>query len=100
MRSRSDRRVSTIPTGTAATEARPKTTAPQARTFAFLLLRVGTSIRGGRDRAADHAGDRNQRQHVRERLEQRRRAVRVRGKPVRERRREAEQERGVERPER
>src|SRR3954452_13384285 len=86
--------------GTAATEARPRRTAPHARQFAFLLLRVGTSIRRRWNRSSDHSGDGDQREHVWECLEQRRGRRRVDGQTVSERRREAEEERRIEGAER
>src|SRR5262245_35306651 len=101
IRSRSDRRVRTIPTGTAATEARPNTTAAQARTFAFLLLLVGNAIRRGRNRAADDSGDRYEREQVRQRGEKRRDRGRVRLQVDPECAREPEQQTGgcgAERP--
>ena len=47
-----------------------------------LLLLVRAAIGGGRSRAADHAGDGDQRQHVRQRLEERRAGRRVDGQAV------------------
>src|SRR5438105_4722743 len=54
--------------GSAATASRPAASAPGA---AGLLLLVGTANGGGRDRAADHAGDGDQRQDVGQGLEER-----------------------------
>src|SRR5204862_158395 len=62
--------------GTAATPARPSRTASEAR---WLLLRIRASDGGGRDRAADHAGDSDQGEHVRQGLEEHRRRGAVRG---------------------
>src|SRR5882757_7129908 len=59
-------RESTTATGTAATARSPRSTATEAR---WLLLRVRAANGGGRDRAADHAGDRDEGQHVGQCLE-------------------------------
>src|SRR5436190_10429201 len=83
--------------GTAATPARPSRTASEAR---WLLLRIRASDGGGRDRAADHAGDSDQGEHVRQGLEEHRRRVGVLGEPERERGRGAEEDRGGVRAER
>src|SRR5581483_4079294 len=79
-----------IAPGTAATPTRPSTTATEAR---WLLLRVGASNGGGRGRAADDAGDGDQRQHVRERLEEDGGGVGVRREPERQRGRRTEEDR-------
>src|SRR5262249_39860339 len=69
-----------------------------------LLLTVWTAIRSRRDRAADHAGDGDQRQDIRERLEEQRRRAALREigrQAVAERAREPEQQAcgvGAERP--
>ena len=58
-----------IAAGTDATATRPeRATASEARWL--LLLTYGLAIGCGRDRAADHAGDGDQRQDVRQRLEE------------------------------
>src|SRR5437660_12902567 len=94
-----------MPTGTEATASTPATSAATARGLRargrLLLLRVRASNRGGGNRAADHSGDRDQRQHVRQGLEERsgRLAVGVR-QPQGERAREAEQQRRAEGAER
>src|SRR5438034_9247576 len=59
---------STIPAGTASTASAPTTADATAR---GLLLLVGLAIRGGRRRAPDHTADRDERQHVGQRLEER-----------------------------
>src|SRR4051812_45477038 len=84
-------RETTTATGTAATARRPRRTANEAR---WLLLRVRAATGGGRNRAADHTGDRDERQDVRQRLEDYRRRVGVRGEPEREGRRRAEEHGG------
>src|SRR5436189_2627062 len=83
-------RESTTATGTAAAAASPSRSASEAR---WLLLRIRPPHRGRRDRAADHAGDGDEREHVRQRLEQHRRGVRIDGKAERERGRSAEEHR-------
>src|SRR5919201_915166 len=78
--------------GSAATASRPARKAPGA---AGLLLLVGTANGGGRDRAADDAGDGDQREDVRERVEERAVDVAVvLAQALGERGREAEEERG------
>src|SRR4051812_18618122 len=83
--------------GTASTATRPSSTPSDAR---WLLLDVRPSNGGGRYRAADHAGDRNQGQDVGERLEEHGRGVGVHGEPERECRRRAEEDRSSVRTER
>src|SRR6266516_4091493 len=61
-----------------------------------LLLDVGAANGGWWDRAADDSGDRNQGDHVRKRLEERRSRGGVHRKPEGDRRREAEEERRAE----
>src|SRR5437868_2153122 len=82
-------------TGTAAMARSPESTASDER---WLLLRIRPSCGGGRDRPADHARDRDQGQGVRQRLEQHgvRAPVRDRPESLRERAREAEQQRRTE----
>src|SRR5438034_514259 len=58
----------TTPAGTASVDSAPRTAARRA---AALLLDVRATNGGGRNGTADHAGDGDQRQHVRESLEQR-----------------------------
>ena len=70
-------------------DRRPRTTL-RARFASRLLVRA--SVRCRRDRAADHAGDRDQGQHVGQRLEQHGSRVRVLRQTLCERTREAEQE--------
>src|SRR5918911_114687 len=86
---------SATPAGSAATASRP---AASAQGAAGLLLLVGTANGGGRDGAADHAGDGDQRQDVGQGLEER--AVVRPSLDVLEARgdgaREPEQERGAE----
>src|SRR4051794_27922073 len=80
-----------MPAGITSTASRPKTPATRP---APLLLDIWAA--GGRraDGAADDAGDRDQRQDVRQGLEERPPLVAVRGRePVGERAREAEEER-------
>src|SRR5262249_26857937 len=91
-------------TGIASTASVPRTI---ARMRAGLLLLIRPAVGGGRHRASDDTGDRDEGEDVRERLEQgagaedRRRRVDVGGgHRERERRREPEQARGAERPER
>src|ERR687887_1065558 len=80
--------------GSAATASRPAASAPGA---AGLLLLVGTANGGGRDRAADDAGDGDQRHDVRKGVEERAVDVAVvLAEALGERRREAEEERGAE----
>src|SRR4051812_40684141 len=90
-----------------ASESSPKTTESRARSFltrAALLLDVWTANGGGRDRPADHAGDRDQGQHVGQGVEDDRyRAAlgEVVGQSIAERAREAEKQtgrKGAERP--
>src|SRR5438128_9644975 len=64
---RCDARARTIAAGIVATPARPSTTATQARR---LLLCVRATTCSWRNRAADDPGDGDQRQNVRQRLEQ------------------------------
>src|SRR3954470_12497374 len=71
----------TIAAGTEIVATSPSRTASDAR---WLLLDVGAANGSGRDRAADHAGDGDQRQAVGKRLEEYRRRVRVCGEPERE----------------
>src|SRR4051794_16999822 len=85
-----------MPAGTATTARAPSTTEICAGRFSRLLLDVRTANGCGRDRAADDAGDRDQGEDVRKRLEQGSRASRIRREPLRERAREAEEERGGE----
>src|SRR3989442_9685017 len=89
-------RVTATAAGSVAHDRRPSSTAAQARPFLRLLLRVGTTIRGRRNGATDDAGDCDQREHVRKRLEERCGGARVDGQPEGERGREAEQQRGAE----
>src|SRR4051812_40880895 len=78
-------------TGIASIASSPKHTAARA---ARLLLDIRTAGGRGADRAPDHAGDRDQREHVRQRLEERPPLVAVRRRqPVGERTREAEEQR-------
>src|SRR5439155_14106505 len=95
--------------GHAAREAIPAARDSPAAGFGALLLLVRTSNRRGRDRAADDAGDCDQRQYVRQReqenpreevLPEVPRGEGVVRQPLRERAREAEQQRGAERAER
>src|SRR5205823_1371982 len=88
-----------IAAGSAATAASPSANASRA---SGLLLLVGAANRCRRDRAADHSCDRNQREDVRERLEEDgvRRPVGNAAEPLRERAREAEEERSTESAER
>src|SRR5579862_5324181 len=65
-----------------------------------LLLDIGAAVGGRRDRTPDHAGNGDQRQDVGQGLEQDRGGARVGRQPVRERGREAEQERRAPRAER
>src|SRR5256885_2203356 len=88
----------TTPAGFASTASAPKNPAARA---AGLLLDIRPSGGGRPDRAPDHAGDGDERQDVRERLEERAPLVAVRGRqPVGERAREAEEQRGAPRVER
>src|SRR6266536_5019724 len=95
---RVERRATSTAAGIVSTPARPKTIESQARA---LLLLVGPSTRGGRNRAADHSGDRDQREDVRQRLEERPRRLAVRRRKLDEGERacEAEQQRRSERTE-
>src|SRR4051794_28209245 len=83
-------RDTTTAAGTTTVATRPRTTASDAR---WLLLDVGAANSCRWDRAADHAGDGDQRQDVRKRLEEYRRRVGVRGEAERERGRRAEEDR-------
>src|SRR5262245_23357599 len=77
------------------TEAMPSTTASAVREplcLVVLLLAIGATNGGGWDRAADHAGDGDQREDVRESLEQRGDRRRVLLHRTGERAREPEQE--------
>src|ERR1041385_155752 len=89
------------PTGT----RRPRSAhASEALAASFLaralLLLIRASNGCGRDRTADHACHGDQREDVRQRLEERRRVVGARRKAVRKRGRETEEQRGAEGPER
>src|SRR3954471_8435133 len=89
-------RVAATAAGSAASESAPSTTAAAAAGFrrgrsAALLLDVRTANGCRGDRAPDHAGHGDQRQHVREGLEQGCGAAGVRREALRERAREAEQ---------
>src|SRR5205823_5040754 len=81
------------PAGIAATAKAPTTTPARAA----LLLDIRAAVGGGRRRAADHAGDGDQRQHVREDVEERRRRRRVDLQPEGDGAREAEEQRRGER---
>src|SRR5690348_4554507 len=85
-----------IPPGTASVPTRPSSTAIEAR---WLLLRIGTADGGGRNRAADHTGHGDERQGVGQRLEENgvRAPVGDGAEALRERGREAEEERCSER---
>src|SRR5207237_9254842 len=95
--SRCDCRATITAAGIVRTPATPSTTAAQALR---LLLSIGPATRRGRNRPADHAGDRDQGQHVRKRLKEDGRVPPLLPEPECERRREAEQQRGRERTER
>src|SRR2546423_4036738 len=85
-------------TGIASTASSPKNTAALP---ARLLLDIRTAGSRRADRAADHAGDRDQREQVRQRLEERAPLIAVRRRqPVGERARESEQQRRAPRRER
>ena len=91
------------PPGARSTESSPMKTDARAlpgRGGPPLLLLVGTANRSRWNRAADHSGDRDQGEDVRKRLEEHGRRIGVHGQPLRERVREAEQERRHRRPER
>src|SRR2546430_15688993 len=84
-------------TGIASTASSPKNTAARP---ARLLLDIRTAGSRGADRAPDHAGDRDQREQVRQRLEQRAPLIAVRRRqPVRERAPESEEQRRAPRRE-
>src|SRR5256886_10583276 len=83
----------------AASESSPNTTDNRARSFrtrVALLLDVRTANGGGWDRAADHAGDCDQGQDVRERLKQQRPGGGLIGREVGEARRQCARERSEE----
>ena len=87
--------------------ASPATSEPHAARCRRLepryCLTYGRPIDAGRDRAADDTGDRDEREHVRQRVEEERRGAalrEVRWKAVAERAREPEQKARSERPER
>src|ERR671937_1786979 len=67
---RADRYATSTAAGIVATPASPTSTATQARR---LLLRVRATTRCGRNRAADHSGHRDQREDIRDDLEERQR---------------------------
>src|SRR5689334_3051222 len=91
-------RDATTPAGIASTPSAPKKTATRA---AALLLLIRPPCGSRTDRPADHAGDRDQRQHVRQCREERPPLVAVGvGQPVGERAREPEEERCAPRRER
>src|SRR5438105_14494556 len=89
-------RASASAAGIVATPARPRTTATQARRL-LLCVRATTCCR--RNRTADHAGHGDERQDVRQGLEQDRgvRPCRRLCHPKRQRSRKAEQKRSEER---
>src|SRR4051794_35265592 len=89
-------RATATATGIASTATRPNTTARDGRP---LLLCVRAANSCGRDGAADHAGDRDEGQDVRQRLEEHGRGVGVRRETEREGRRRAEENRGCVRAE-
>src|SRR4051794_11675623 len=83
--------------GTAATPTAASTTAPDG----LLLLRVRAANSSGWDRTADDAGDGDQGQDVRQRLEEHLGGIRIRCEAERQRGRRAEEDRrrvGAERP--
>src|SRR3954451_88152 len=80
--------------------SRPRTASTSATHERLLLLDVGAASGGGRGCTADDARDGDQRQHVRQRLEEHRRRRPRLLEPERECRRAAEQERRCERSER
>src|SRR5206468_4572593 len=88
------------------TEAMPATSDAQAAPFRrapTLLLGVRASDGRGRNAAADHTGDCDQREHIREGVEEKRRCaalLEVGGQPVSERAREPEEKAGGKRTER
>src|SRR5438093_634493 len=95
---RFDSRATATAAGIVRTPAMPSTTAAQALR---LLLSIGPATRRGRDRPADHAGDSDQGQHVRQRTEEHGLARPRLLEPERQRVRESEQEGGrksTERP--
>src|SRR5919198_5549027 len=94
---RCDCLATTTAAGMVRTPATPSTNPSQARR---LLLSIGPATRRGRDRPADHAGDSDQGQHVRKRLDEAGRVPPRLAEAECQRGREPEQQRRCERAER